>query len=138
MKVLADRQLAIGDRISVPVPARRYWSPTHVRLTAGQVYELNAVGTWRDFLATSGPDGYETPWYSPWQRLAERWRRMPQARWFALIGAIRDDQSEPFVIGSNLTMQAQASGPLECYANDVPGFYFNNLGSVELTVTHTR
>src|SRR5450755_2157216 len=75
--------LEIGETTTVPIRARAYWNDTGIAVRIGEHYRLRAEGSWRDFLITSGPDGYETPWYSLGQRLASPLRRVPNARWFA-------------------------------------------------------
>ena len=67
-------------------------------------------------------------------RLAERLRRAPSQQWFALIGAIDQDPSTQFLIGTGCDYRPPRSGKLTCFANDVLGFYWNNKGQLELTV----
>lgn len=72
--------------------------------------------------------------------------RAQDARVFTLIGVIangggvgNDDQKlsphQRFAIGREARVTPNQSGYLYCYANDVWRFYFNNKGSVSLTVT---
>jgi hypothetical protein len=68
-------------------------------------------------------------------RLAERSRRVPTANWFALIGTLNGRDDTAFVIGRQLEYTADASARLVCFANDVPWAYWNNFGSVTLTIT---
>jgi hypothetical protein len=53
--------------------------------------------------------------------------------WFALCGAIPASGAGPFLIGAGARLRLPA-GRLLCFANDVPGFYWNNFGAVILTV----
>ena len=53
--------------------------------------------------------------------------------WFALCGAIPASGAGPFLIGAGARLRLPA-GRLLCFANDVPGFYWNNFGAVSLTV----
>jgi hypothetical protein len=55
-----------------------------------------------------------------------------------LIGAIGQEKETTFLIGTSHPWEVKADGTLNCFANDVPGFYFNNSGTVQLTVTRTR
>ena len=126
--------LEIGETTTVPIRARAYWNDTGIAVRIGEHYRLRAEGSWRDFLITSGPDGYETPWYSLGQRLASPLRRVPNARWFALIGAVRGAERRPFVIGRETETVIPAAGTLKCFANDVPGFYWNNCGAIYLSI----
>jgi hypothetical protein len=40
-----------------------------------------------------------------------------------------------FVIGENRLYAANTKGRLYCFANDLPHWYWNNFGSVRVTVT---
>jgi hypothetical protein len=56
------------------------------------------------------------------------------APWFALIGAIDSDSSTQFLIGTQSVSAPVRTGQLCCFANDVPGFYWNNKGAIQLIV----
>ena len=58
---------------------------------------------------------------------------MPEAPWFALLGGAGRD-SAPFLIGADLELSPASSGRLFCFSNDVPRMYWNNGGSLLLTV----
>ncbi|HEY3052642.1 MAG TPA: hypothetical protein VGK04_04560 [Thermoanaerobaculia bacterium] len=108
--------------------ARKWWNDTDVTLIAGKRYRLTASGRWTDWTVSSGPEGYELPKLDKFRR----WRRVPEAAWFALIGAI--DKKSVFVIGTGVNLEPVVSGRLFCYANDVRVMYWNNKGFVELKV----
>jgi hypothetical protein len=129
-------EVKVGDSASIAVPARPRWVETGVQLISGEAYQLSATGTWQDRNISSGPEGY--PSRNAVMRFAERWRRMPRAPWFALIGSIGQDPGTVFVIGASTTFAPRDTGTLNCFANDVPLMYFNNTGSISLTVTRTR
>jgi len=40
-----------------------------------------------------------------------------------------------FMVGGNKTFTAQATGELVCFANDAMGLYWNNEGSINVTIT---
>lgn len=126
----------VGEQVCVSVGARPRWVHTGVELTRGESYGLSASGLWRDWKIESGPDGYASR--GPLMRLVERWRRLPHAPWFALIGGIADVEDSLFAIGSSVDYSPPRSGELRCFANDVSWAYFNNHGSITLTVTRTR
>jgi hypothetical protein len=78
------------------------------------------------------PDGYE---YGNFFQNAVWWlRRSPNVNWFALLGTVEPEQA-PFLIGKHAIYQARRVGELNCFANDVPGFYWNNTDAISLTVT---
>ena len=136
------RQLEVGEKITVDVAARRYWNNTGLHVTAGQRYRLAAHGTWVDFYLPCDTDGYPTPGWLKWgpldlpARIVQRLRRVPEGNWFVLVGAVRVGRAcQYFVTGSGREVSMPTSGQLAFFANDVPGFYWNNLGSIQLEIT---
>jgi len=127
--------LEVGERVMVSVAARKPWNDTELRVEAGQHYEFQATGSWVDMWSTSDAGGYATPLWNLGMRLGERFRRVPDAPWFALIGMVRDgSRFEAFVIGAASQVLMPMSGRLACFANDVPGFYWNNRGALRLGI----
>ncbi len=125
-----------GQNKEFEIRSRPKWNDTSLLMKAGERYSFEATGTWYDAQIECGPDGYVSPnWLF---RLAERFRRRPNDRWFALIGALNEDESETFLIGSAATLTVAKDAMLGCYANDIPWMYFNNSGSVKLTVTRNQ
>jgi hypothetical protein len=125
---------------SVIVCARPKWTDTRIAVEAGQVYRLSASGTWHDDSIPSGADGYssDTSRLSWAQqvlfRLAERWRRAPEAPWFALVCAVNEAEATMFTVARTPEWRAPASGTLRCFANDLSFKYDNNSGFVRLSV----
>ena len=116
------------------------WKDTEINLVAGQQYHFESQGKWIDgkispFIYPCEADGYESPWYNIVLKLAEGLRRMPQEKWFALIGSIDKDKHSFFLIGKDKTFTAPKTGRLYCFANDVIIAYGNNQGHIQLTVT---
>ena len=101
-------------------------------LRKGHTYQITARGGWKDRDTPCGAGGY--PSNSLILRLAVPLRRKWRANWFALIGAQRFLFARRFVIGEGVTYRARRNGKLRCFANDVWFMYFNNKGSVEITV----
>jgi hypothetical protein len=60
---------------------------------------------------------------------------MPREPWLALIGIIDGNRSSAFRIGETSSWIATRSGELGCFANDIPGMYWNNKGAVDLQCT---
>ena len=116
------------------IASQQKWNHTGFQLEQGVTYRFTAQGQWIDWYIPHGPDGDGSGSHFL-LRLFERWRRRPKDNWFALIGAIGEDESTTFLIGSSLPrFKAPRSGELTCFANDVPWAYGNNKGSVSLTV----
>jgi hypothetical protein len=118
---------------SIIIEPSRIWNHTGLRLDAGVTYDLRAEGRWIDRTYECGPDGYDSP--NLIMKLAELGRRMRQAKWFALVGAIDEAEATQFVIGSQAVYVPPRSGELTCFANDWMSKYGNNRGAVVLTVT---
>jgi len=118
--------------MSVTIDARPAWVDTGLLIVPGTTYLFTASGRWKDARIETDADGY--PSANIFQQATERLRRVPEARWFALIGAVDRQPSTQFVIGSRATFRAATGGQLTCFANDLRWFYFNNSGSVTLTM----
>ncbi len=138
----AVRHLEAGDKITLNIAARRYWNDTGLHVTTGQRYQLTAHGTWIDFYIPCAADGYQAPrWLlrGPLGRLTrtvQKLRREPEGNWFMLIGTVRAaGHRHNFACGRSREVQMPATGQLEFFANDVPGFYWNNWGSIQLEIT---
>lgn len=115
------------------VDARKRWNPTGIVLEAGHQYDFESAPEqrWQDSHASCGPGGYDSQQSSRF----ERWRRVPYAKWLALVGTIGREPSTSFVIGSDKQNYVPLrSGELHCFANGVWFTCWGNRGSVTLTV----
>jgi len=126
------RQLRVGEEMDFIVFARAQWNATPLWISRGERYRFAASGTWCDASIRTGPAGYPSP--SLGFRLAAPFRRASKANWFALIGAIHQ-KAPVFLIGDGTDIVMPADGLLYCFANDLPSFYFNNSGHVQVVVT---
>ncbi len=122
----------IGDTQTAAVLAKPHWNATGIQLSAGERYSMSAAGRWVDWYIPHGPEG--DPSDSLYMKAFEPLRRVKDANWFELIGALDSDIATAFPIGKGRDYAAQKNGELTCFANDVEGFYFNNYGQVTLTV----
>jgi len=124
--------------------ANGQWSDAKVDCGPGGVAESerqlgHKVGDlWSRFERRAGGNAPEPSTYSPARRYLE-------ADWFALVGVIANgagvdqakneiNEHETFLIGDGMEMDVKKAGYLYCYANDAWKFYFNNSGSITLTV----
>lgn len=136
-------KLDAGTSRSLDVLAREKRNGTGIEVATGERYAFRAKGEWTDLSIRCGPDGYATrdaPLLSRWfLTLFERRRRLRAENWFVLAGVVGSDDTAAFRIGGRLDdWRPNASGELLCFANDVPSAYFNNRGSITLTVTRTE
>ncbi|MCZ6690631.1 MAG: glycerophosphodiester phosphodiesterase family protein [Planctomycetota bacterium] len=111
------------------VYARLLLNETGFRIKEGKTYEFDADAEWVDGPILTDANGFSRWYLAPWWFL----RRVPSAKWFALMGQIGEN-GEPFVIGKNSSLTAEASGELLMFANDVRFHYSNNCGFLEVTV----
>lgn len=112
------------------VDARRKWNPV-ARLRSGVEYliEVAPDQVWYDWRIQTGPEGYER-WYLRPLRLM---RRMRSAPWFALVGVI--DEGPMFSISDGQIISSEKDAELSCFANDIGFMYWNNRGTVLVSVT---
>jgi len=123
--------MKVGDQRSFPICARSFWTDSGIDLVVGGTYELSGQGRWIDFFVPCRPSGYAGFLY---QNKLGSLLRLPGAKWFALCGALNHDGRTAFLIGDAVRYAAVGSGRLYCFANDVPGWYWNNFGSMLVTV----
>ena len=138
--------MEIGTSITIPIKAHKEWNNTQIRLVAGEEYHLKASGQWTDLYIVCDADGWPSGLLNLLFGLfglnllleaSKGFRRAPEERMFALIGSI-DQQAPYFGIGVEAKIAPKATGTLYCFANDVPFFYWNNWGQIQLTITRTR
>jgi hypothetical protein len=134
------RRLAIGEAHTFRVAARDRYSWSGVTLEEGGRYRLDvsADQTWHDASITCGAGGWtsdELPgWKAALVRLAEGKRRVPEANWFELIGALEANESTLFRIGVRGSYTAPREADLYAFANDLPSMYGNNTGEISVTI----
>jgi hypothetical protein len=114
---------------SIEVNSREKWNDSGLDLVAGMRYRLTVSGVWRDAGHPAGPDGWQGTVASNLFVWLRRARQMP---WFALVGSINKEQ--PYFHLMPPEFVSPANGRLYCFANDAPGFYFNNEGSLKLEI----
>lgn len=136
-------RLAVGQSLTLDVPAVKYWSFA-VSVRSGEQYTFSTPpdARWVDYFIASGPNGYateEAPLFSrALLKAFEPFRRLPQEKWFVLSGCVGFNSTNCFAVGAASTMQISTTGPLSFFANDVPIQYYNNLGSIQVTVRRDR
>lgn len=124
--------LAIGESKTIEVASADYWNASGVFVTAGESYQVTASGTWTDWYIDTDANGYSN-WYL---NLFTLLKRSKSDKWFKLMGSV--NQNTDFAIGTSAILTPNVSGPLDFYANDANGFYWNNYGSVQVTITRVQ
>eukprot|EP00499_Haloplacidia_sp_CaronLabIsolate_P009352 CAMPEP_0196769776 /NCGR_PEP_ID=MMETSP1104-20130614/748_1 /TAXON_ID=33652 /ORGANISM="Cafeteria sp., Strain Caron Lab Isolate" /LENGTH=143 /DNA_ID=CAMNT_0042139879 /DNA_START=1 /DNA_END=432 /DNA_ORIENTATION=+ len=119
---------------SFEVDSKPYWNTVSVEIKAGSTYELSVPTgeKWTDWYIDCGPEGYERTFL----HLFDGLKRMPHLPYFRLVCCYAPEESTCFDVGAGTTLQATMStDALHCFANDVPHFYWNNKGSLQLDVS---
>lgn len=124
---------------TVDVPANQMWKATQVWVKPGDTLHFQTSGIWFDAFIGCSADGYDASWF---YRLNILPRIPDSGRYFRLMGRIveagaepaKDDIADTFPIGSASTRTFSRSGMLFVFANDQMGAYWNNWGSVKLSV----
>lgn len=114
----------------VKIVANCFWNHTGVILEKNVFYSfsITKIDNLIDSFIETDANGYNRFWLNPFKSFL----RYPAANWFTLIGTI--DKNHPFRIGMMNRTVLTVSGELICYFNDIPGFYWNNKGFVELRI----
>jgi len=124
--------LAVGQSLNLNVFAKDYWTPSNLMVNTGEVYQFSSTGIWLDWFIFCNANGYSIFYMN----LLNGLKRAPNGQWFELAGAV--NQSNPFAIGKNNTITITNSGSLDLFANDANGFYWNNFGKVNVTITRVN
>lgn len=132
-----------------PIKASNKWNSFgDIHLKRGEIYRLSVKGCWMDSSINVDAVGYSSDSChisASKQRLflwMERWRRAPDSNWFSLVCTIGKDYSTVIDVGGllkksmhdHVNYRAQKSGPLYCFANDLPFMYWNNKGAIQLSI----
>ena len=92
-------------------------------------FAVAADQKWNDWYVRASADGY-------FNFLASLFgQRVKGIKCFCLCGVYDQNDATAFAIGSSKTIIAGQDGTLSFFANDSRGFYFNNKGSIQLSVT---
>jgi hypothetical protein len=124
---------------TIVVHARDQWVLTPVCVQAGQTLSFSATGTWWDAVIPCSADGYAAPLF---YAIGQYPRIRDNGRYFRLMGRVVPADATPstdvpaatFPIGTNLRRVFHEAGRIFVFCNDKGGFYWNNWGSVMLTV----
>lgn len=128
-----------GEGCVVPVGAAEWSVDSCVRVRGGQTYRFSTQpdALWWDWFTERKPDGTgPARWYGPYMRLWSRMLRVPGGTPFALYGQV--GEGPVFFIGAGNRVTMSDSGALRFFANDVRGFYWNNRGSVDVSVSRVQ
>lgn len=148
------------ESITFKIDSSCKWYDTKINLKPNTKYIFTAVKEekWNDANIKTNACGYkpsDLKWYNPSRYalgLADKFeaKRFPTANWFEVIGCICNDSNncqigqcfrmfncDNQLNNEIITKEFQTfkeGGRLLCYANDNSYFYFNNKGSISITI----
>jgi hypothetical protein len=130
--------LGVGDTATRVILAGLRRNRTGITIDSGASYRFSTSEQWLDSYIVAGAEGY-SPSRARWYAVPLLWalqpvRRVPGARWFALIGEVPYGSRQFMTIDTGLVWRARATGELAAFANDFNGAYGNNRGCVALFV----
>lgn len=133
---LLARELVVGESSGpIPVLALLHWNPSRIIARPGQRFLIEADNSiWSDDKNPCTASGSST---AGLQRFTSAMCRHKQAAWMELVGTLGRDHDHQFRVGSGAVWEntTKQEGELFFYANDVYFMYYNNTGSVMVTVT---
>lgn len=123
------------------MPAKERWFHTGFHLEKDARYRITVPPgqVWTDWFVKNGPEG-STTFLQKFFRHRLRFppARDPRAEFFTLIGTIGESLEHAFLIGAGpCELTAPISGELVCFPNDLWSAYWNNEGSMRLTIVPT-
>lgn len=123
-------QLEPGATMTIRVKAGQRYSES-VAVTPGEQYHIGypAGQRWYDLFIPASPAGYANP------LAAFFGMRVKGAKCMCLCATYNNTDTDAFAVANNATITAAMPGTLCFFANDVPGFEWNNLGSITVTIS---
>jgi hypothetical protein len=134
---ISSLSISVGQTAYICVYADRLWNDSGINVNWRETYNFTVPNgeNWINWRKKCGADGYSSTFLiRPWESL----RRIPEANWFSLIGAIGKSTRPSIAIGSQLIgFSPPYPGRLYFFANDLPWMYWNNKGVIAVRVTRT-
>ena len=123
-------RLSPGETSLIKVKASNIYSTDQLEVVEGEVYKIwcNKGQWWVDLFIPTTPDGYLNP-------IANMFgQRIKGVKCMCLCGTYNNDDTDGFAIGNKLEFKIIKTALLSLFANDVPGYEWNNLGSIEVNI----
>jgi hypothetical protein len=127
-------KLQLGDTKQLTVFAADRYSRNIVAAEPGQQYHIRYQQgkRWVDLIIPATAAGYKNP-------LADLFgQRLKGINCFCLCATFNDNDNYAFPIGLEHTFTTSLAGSLTFFANDVPGYDWNNWGSIEIIVSRLK
>lgn len=124
-------QLLPGQTVTIAVWAGTRYSATRIAVVPGECYTVTPLTKqrWIDLVIPSSPAGYANP--------LARWvgMRVPKAQCMCLCAAFNEQDTHALPVGNGRQITTiPVAGTMSFFANDVPGFEWNNFGTVHIAI----
>jgi hypothetical protein len=133
--------LSVNQSHTITVLSKLKYNWAGIQLEKGNVYQFSCKpgDTWLDGDIECGAQGWDTEQLPGFKEFVverfEQHRRVPDANWFELIGALGDEDDNLFRISDDSDhYTAQMDAELYLFANDLQNKYSNNEGALEVTI----
>ncbi len=133
--------LKIGEEKTLHICACKPWNASEIQVNQGEQYSFayDNVVNWVDGTIPSSPTtGWQGTSYQFLGKLVSPYRRSDKSDWYALVGSIGLKEDEVFFASDTGSVEMKKSGVVYFYANDKIGRYFNNKGTLRLTMTRVK
>jgi len=133
--------LKIGEEKSLHICACKPWNASGIQVIKGEHYTFayDNVVNWIDGTISSSPTkGWQESTYQFLGQLVSPYRRSDKSKWYALVGSIGLKEDDVFFASDTDSVEMQNTGTLYFYANDKEGRYFNNRGTLSLTLSRVK
>ncbi len=137
--------LAVNQSHTVSVLSKLKYNWSGIKLEKGSTYQFSCKqgDSWLDGDIECGAQGWSTDQLPGFKEFFvdrfEKHRRVPDANWFELIGALGDEDDNLFRIGDGSNHYTSTdTTDLHLFANDLKSKYGNNEGLLEVTITRIR
>ena len=124
-------QLLPGETATIAVKAGARYSATLIAVAPGEGYEVTPLAgqRWVDLVIPSSPAGY-TNMLAKWVGM-----RVPSALCMCLCAAFNEQDTNALPVGNGRHItNIPVAGTMSFFANDVPGFEWNNFGTIQIVV----
>lgn len=131
---LITHSLQPGETIQLDIYAADIYSRNIVAVEPGQEYNVRYIPgrRWIDLMIPATAAGYKNP-------LADMFgQRLKGCNCFCLCATINHNDACAFPIGLEHTFICTMTGSLSFFANDVPGYDWNNWGHINILVTRLK
>ena len=122
--------IATGETLSISVNAGKRYSAEQLNVIEGEEYRIwcDKGQWWVDMIIPVSANGY-------YNTLANLFgQRLKNERCMCLCGTYDENDKQAFAIGSTHKVTASQTGKLSFFANDVPGYEWNNWGTIIVNI----